>query len=60
MSKYGGISIAAAAARLGVSVPTLRDWERRGLIRFKRISARIIRVDEREIRRVERGEEEKA
>lgn len=53
MSKHGGIRLPEAAKRLGVSVPTLRDWERRGWIKFRRISQRVIRVDEREIQRHE-------
>lgn len=49
----GGHSISDAAKRLGIARKTLTIWIRDGKVKVNRISPRIIRVPEKEIRKIE-------
>ncbi len=42
MNDGGGVRIGAAAGALGVSVDTLRRWERDGRVTFERVSGRRV------------------
>jgi molybdopterin-binding protein len=42
MEEHGGVRIGAAATALGVSVDTLRRWERDGRVRFERVGGRRV------------------
>lgn len=42
MDAAAGLRIGAAATALGVSVDTLRRWERRGRVRFERVDGRRV------------------
>ena len=49
--------LAQVAEMLGVSIPTLRSWESRGLIAFVRLPSGTVRVSDREVARVMNGGE---
>jgi molybdopterin-binding protein len=54
MTKDEGLLLGEAARAIGVSVDTLRRWERAGDLRTKRDRANRRRVPKREIRRLSR------
>ena len=51
MTDATGLRIGAAAAALGVSVDTLRRWERLGRVRFDRVDGRRV-IDPAELTRL--------
>ena len=51
MTNMTGMRIGAAAAALGVSVDTLRRWERQGRVTFERVDGRRV-IDPGELQRL--------
>ena len=40
------------AERLGLSVMTIKRWEKRGLLKAKKFNARVVRIPESELKRL--------
>lgn len=49
--------LAQVSEMLGVSIPTLRTWERRGMIAFVRLPSGTVRITDREVERIMTGGE---